>query len=97
MNKKWIAARIFHLSGGARAINSAGPSVELLPDVGGKVLCFESSSYENTFVELKQLGFSIVGVDFYQHEIEAQGGKPPLWMVFDGSQAKHKTTDAVSQ
>ncbi|HKS10165.1 MAG TPA: hypothetical protein VJS13_11500 [Pyrinomonadaceae bacterium] len=78
--KEWTTGRVFHFSGGLRAINWFTPGVHFEPKtLDGKFLQMNSRSFGGTFAELESSGLSIVGVDFYTSRFETEGQSPPQW------------------
>lgn len=83
-DESWPASRIIHLLGGGRAINIDGPTVRIEPNtVQDKITQFSTRGYGAIYSDLKSIGFSVVGVDFYSHVSEVKGETPPNWRVFN--------------
>jgi len=77
-------SRRIHLVGGMHAVNINGLEVQISPNtLHGKVTRFYAHSFESIYSDLQDLGFSIVGVDFYSHVAEVKGEVPPNWRVFN--------------
>src|ERR1700730_15936776 len=80
------AARIVHLAGGCRAVNTAGPTVDIHPPLLGKKRArLTLPRYESLYSSLEGANLSIVGVEFYTHELEATGRMPPQWRPYHRS------------
>lgn len=84
--REWPAARLIHLSGGCRAINNPGPTVDLHPAaLNGKNARIDLKEYGAIYADLESLGLPIVGVDFYSHVMEVEGRVPPNWRPYHKS------------
>ena len=76
------ALRIVHLPGGLRAVSPAGErEVFLHATIPGERpaphLAFEIGSYGALYKSLYALGLAPLAVDFYDHDLQAQGLEPP--------------------
>lgn len=80
---EWPALRIFHLAGGARAIDEKCGKVEFLPEAEGEQgVQMEIGAYATAYHELESLGLKIYGVDFYCHVMHMSGEAPAEWRPF---------------
>lgn len=83
MNNDWLAVRIVHLKGGARAVNEKGPSVKLYPTAtNNKQAEFKINSYHQLFSGLEQIKIPVIGVDFYTYPYQLDGRDIPEWRPF---------------
>lgn len=81
---EWPAVRIFHLAGGARAINRKNGKVNFFPEIeGSHGIQIEIDTYGAVYNKLESLGLKIFGVDFYHHIIHVNGEAPPDWQSFN--------------
>jgi len=97
-NQQWHASRIVHLLGGIRAINIDGPQVRIKPKtLHGKITQFNTRSYGAIFSDIHQLGFSVVGVDFFTHISEVKGETPPNWRVFNQAPSTAWTSEETAR
>lgn len=95
---EWRAGRIFHLSGGVRAINVEGPKIVFEPHtVAGKICQAQGKSYASTYGDLRKMGFQVLGVDFYSHLWEVEGKTPPDWRVYEKGWESWQQGQAWSQ
>ncbi len=83
---EWPAIRIFHLAGGARAINEKNGKVKFFPEIEGRQsIKMEIGTYAEVYKKLESLGLKIYGVDFYYHVIHMSGGAPAEWRPYNRS------------
>jgi len=69
-DEEWPAARVFHITGGIRALNLDRSVVEFQPmTLGGKVCRLHCRSYRGVFVDIRKLHLGIVGTDTYAHAL----------------------------
>jgi len=85
---EWPAVRIFHLAGGAMAIDEKCGKLKFFPEVkGGQGMKMEIGTYAKAYRELESIGLKIYGVDFYYHVIHVSGEAPAEWRPY------HRTTE----
>ena len=97
-HQQWPASRIVHLLGGIRAINIDGPQVSIEPKtLHGKVTQFNTRSYGAIYSDIQQLGFAVVGVDFFTHISEVNGETPPNWRVYNQYPSTPWTSEETAQ
>ena len=97
--QKWPAARIVHLAGGCRAINSPpGPMVILDPySLKGGQGEFQIKQFGAIFNILESMGTVIIGVDFYSHVLEVEGLVPTNWRSYHRTQSTSWPTEEIAQ
>jgi len=82
LTEEWPAARVFHLTGGARATNLTSPEVSFEPFlVSGQPFKFTGRDFRSIPAEIQALGFKIIGVDHYTSRMELDGQFPPDWRI----------------
>jgi len=71
--------RCVHLEGGLRAINEPGNSVRFLPNLQEGLPTLTLAKYSHLHRNLRDIGFQLLGVDFYQDNDQLDGFYPPNW------------------
>lgn len=77
----WLPVlRELHLHGGARLFNGMDPKANLRPNtVSNRGMQITLKSFESLYSEVKKLGLSVIGCDFFHTEESAKGLSPPEW------------------
>ncbi|MCB9991142.1 MAG: hypothetical protein H6867_07150 [Rhodospirillales bacterium] len=77
------AYRVVHLTNGVAAINSSqSAEVEITPYIPDQKKILTINKYGDLYSDLYKAGFKIIGVDFYEHAMQADGLYPPSWRPF---------------
>ncbi len=82
--EKWPSAyRVVHLTNGVLAINRAqSRTVEITPYLEKAGISLSINNYRDLYSEIYKAGFKIIGVEFYDHAMQADGLYPPTWRAF---------------
>ncbi|WP_143498865.1 hypothetical protein [Pseudomonas sp. Irchel 3A18] len=75
-----MVLRELHLHGGGRILSGGGPKTTCRPNmVSNRSLVITLRSFGSLYSDVKSLGLSIVGCDFYTNDDEVNGLDPPQW------------------
>lgn len=82
--EQWPSAyRIVHLTNGVLAINrTQSKEVEIIPSLPNAKITLTINKYADLYSEIYKAGFKIIGVEFYDHAMQADGLYPPAWRTF---------------
>src|SRR5262245_35368485 len=81
--ENWPAIRTVHLFGGCRAFCGLEPRFEITPKaVSGKLLHGELSNYQTLYSVLESSNLTIIGVEFFYDNRQAEGRLPAEWCVY---------------
>jgi hypothetical protein len=81
-----IAYRRVHLAGGLHAENGIQERrVHFVPTVEGSPASFDIDSYHSITSDLRQCGHQIIGIEYVEHELQANGHIPTTWRPYHQS------------